>query len=82
VLIWFRKIRYWILAIWISFHLAVAVTLILPFFSLMMLSAYPVFLSDPDALNFEAWLASRLGFRRSSRSRRGGMVQAGAHLRQ
>lgn len=62
VLVWVRPLRYWILGFGVLFHLGIALVMNLPFFSLVMISSYPLFLDEVDAARVEAWISRRLSW--------------------
>jgi vitamin K-dependent gamma-carboxylase-like protein len=66
-LVWNRKARPWVLAAGVAMHLAIAINIMIGFFSMAMFVAYLSFVPPETMERILAWIAARL---RSSRSRR------------
>ena len=67
VLIWFRRLRYWLLLLGLFFHLCLEYALNIPMFQWDVLTAYVLFI-DPADLD-RAWRVIRHRFGRSSDAR-------------
>ena len=60
VLIWIREFRYWVMLAGVMLHLGIDYSMNIPFFGLIMMSGYIVFLEE-DRLNlFFAWLRQKM----------------------
>jgi hypothetical protein len=59
LLVWFKRVRPFLLLGGIVFHVSIDVLMIIPIFSYIMIATYPVFLSDTEA----TWLLEKI-FRR------------------
>jgi Vitamin K-dependent gamma-carboxylase len=61
ILIWFREIRYYLLALGVLFHLSIEYSLNLPLFQWDILSAYVLFIDPRDLSQFWNWFCRRAG---------------------
>ena len=59
VLVWFRKLRPWLLLFGIAFHLAIDVLMKIPMFSYIMIVSYAAFLDDETARRVLPRVATR-----------------------
>ncbi len=56
VLIWFKRPKLWLLAYGILFHVGIDSLMVIPIFSYIMISTYPVFLEDAEVERAIAWV--------------------------
>lgn len=56
VLVWFKRMRPWLLLGGIVFHMSIDVVMVIPIFSYIMISTYAAFLTDSEA----QWLIDRV----------------------
>jgi Vitamin K-dependent gamma-carboxylase len=62
ILIWFKEIRYYLLALGVLFHLSIEYSLNLPMFQWDILSAYVLFIDPRDLTRFWSWVCAKVGF--------------------
>jgi hypothetical protein len=60
VFVWNRTLRPWVLALGVSLHLSIEFTMVVGFFSLLMLTTYLAFLSPDTARRLVLWVRGRL----------------------
>lgn len=60
VLIWFRRPRLWLLAYGVLFHTGIDALMVIPIFSYIMISTYPVYLEDGQIERARRWALCRL----------------------
>jgi hypothetical protein len=65
VLIWFKELRYPVLAIGVLLHLCLVYSLNIPLFQWEILSAYVLFVDPKDLERAGRYLSKRLGFRKA-----------------
>ncbi len=61
ILIWFKEIRYYLLALGVLFHLSIEYSLNLPLFQWDILSAYVLFVDPRDLTRFWKWICATAG---------------------
>jgi vitamin K-dependent gamma-carboxylase-like protein len=69
VLVWNRKVRPWVLAAGVAMHLAIAINIMIGFFSMAMFVAYLSFVPPETMERVLAWAADRLGASGERRTR-------------
>jgi Vitamin K-dependent gamma-carboxylase len=63
VLVWVRKIRYWILLLGVCLHLSIEYSMNIPLFQWIMMSSYVTFIDPADLSRAWGWLRRRVAGR-------------------
>ncbi len=65
LVVWFRRLRPWVLLAGVGFHVGIDVVMVIPIFSFIMIATYPVCLDDQDMARLRTLLGRALGRRPS-----------------